>query len=276
VNTIDHMILSSVKEFIDYNMLSSIGAFATEELPLYRDENDDEMGPNYTLYSSSRQQWVYDESIAGAIVPDGVMHSGGILHRGDNGLRIDYKNGRAVFDQNTVVTDPRVMTSYKLFNSYVTGTIDNELYMNTLFDMSPEYFKADKPLLSNSFIGPCYFVKIHQTSNEGFAFGGLDKTIFNVKILILARSEYEFVSMGSVLRDLKYKNFKILQSTPLDEFGDTKTIPWNYRQAPSIGAAIIEDSTMIRIETESLNNENPHIFPGVCNLKLFFARYPRL
>ena len=49
-------------------------------------------------YSSPHKQWVFDESVEGAQIPSGIYNNGEFIERGDNGLILDFDDGRVILD----------------------------------------------------------------------------------------------------------------------------------------------------------------------------------
>lgn len=272
--TIDHYILSSFREFLDYKVMTKLSAFEPKTLNLYRDSTDDRMSGHYSLYSSGNPQWVYDSSIAS--VPSSVSHSGGTKNRGDDNMRIDFKNGRIIMDSGSTLTSPTINCNVKYFNSYVATLPDEQLFINTLFKREPEQKDITSHVKGDSFFGPCYFIKMFTGFNEGFELGGLDKTIYNIRVFILTRSEFELIALGGIMRDLYLCSFGVLDSTPLNEFGDLKTVGWDYTTSPKTrGRCEIEDVRFVRIEPTSLASQFASIYPAFCNFKIFTTRFTR-
>lgn len=271
MNTFDLTLISTLKEYIDFKLISKLNAWKNEDITLTVDTTDNRL-VKYRKYQGPSRQWVYDSSVSGANIanPSGFPTSG---------WKTDFVNSRFIIPTGqTGVAPSSVNIAIKHFNSYVSSFDDQELFENTIFSPPEMLDKQPKP---DSFHAPCYFVKMFQTNNEGFAFGGLDKTNFNIKITIFCKNERELLVFGSVIRDLKGLSVPLLSSTPLNEFNDLKSRPWNLvnelNSAESAGNSFIhiEDSSFNSLKSDNINSRAKNAFLGLGNLKVFVTRYPR-
>jgi hypothetical protein len=269
----DLLILSSFKEYLDHTVIEKLGAWKNSTVPLFLDSTDDRRA-GYKKISSGPNQWVYDSSISGAVVADPAQFSGVSWQA----AKTDFKNSRFLVPSSVNETLPTTATlAVKHFNSYLSIKSDEDLFTNTKFNFEPEMLSQSSGTRADSYHGPCYFVKFSDTRNEGLAFGGLDKTIYTIKIISFVENEAELLSLASVFRDLKNKNTMVLNSTPLDEFNNIKSRPWSFHneilaaQASGNPVISIEDSTFNPLKITKLSN----IHMGLGIFSISVARYPR-
>lgn len=268
----DHLILSSLKEFLNYKILQDLQAFRNRTVPLYN--YSDKRLKSKSVYGSPFPGWVYDSSISGANVPSGIMSGGSTLLRsGAQGLRIDYKNGRVVMNsgQNSM-TNGSGSVAVQDFNIYITSQPDEKLVFENNYESLPDLLTADSYLEPDSVVAPCIFVKFDDTNAKELALGGTTYSLWNIKIIAICRTHEQIVGIGHVVRNLFGAVFPLLDETPLNELNDVKSPPWNYASKLS-GVSrdkmiFIEDSSWRYREVDSLSKKNPSLLLGIGRLEL--------
>jgi hypothetical protein len=106
------------------NFITNKGeAFQNHTAPLYPMGTDDRLGDGFVAYSSPHKQWVFDESVNGAQIPSGIYNNGNFINRGDDGLILDFDNGRVMLDASFGENNPSLSGTYsvKEFNFYITN-----------------------------------------------------------------------------------------------------------------------------------------------------------
>lgn len=274
---IDLSILSSFKEYLDHKVVEKLGAWKNSSLSFFVDSTDDRM-VNYKKIGAGPRQWLYDSSISGATIADPTQFT----PTGWQAAKTDFKNARFVAPSGVAGAVPTSGTvAVKHFNSYLTTRDDEELFENTNFGFPPEMASKTAASKADSYHSPCYFVKMTNTRNEGLAFGGLDKTIYNVRVTCFAKTEAELISLASVFRDIKNTNTMVLNETPLNEFNDLKSRPWNFHteitEAQASGNLVItvNDSNFNPLKSDNINSKLSNVFVGLGNFDIYVARYPR-
>lgn len=180
----------------------------------------------YIAYASPFKQWIYDEGISGAFVPTSI--SGSLnLNRGDNGLKIDYTNGRVLLNPS-VGTNQNISGSYsfKTFNFYLSNetqevTLSNQkTYLNSRTG-PPEL----DPIPPYSIVTPCIFVSLISNENEPFAMGGQEQAHINFSLIVYAETLWQLNSTIDIFSNCARKSFPMLSAAmdPLNEWGDIKT-----------------------------------------------------
>lgn len=274
--TNDFITISSFKEYVDHAVLEKLDAWENVTLNLFENETSSRLG-GASVLSSSPQQLVYDSSISGATIASSLSFSNDSWKTS----MVDFKNAAFInTGVPTGIAPSSTSAAVKRFNSYISTRDDVELFENVVFDRSPELFEPYSTKL-DSYYSPCYFIKLTNSRNEGLAFGGLDKTNYTIKITAFCNDEYDAISLGGVFRDMKSRNIQILNNTPLNEFNDLKTAPWNYKNeiisANASGSPVIEiqDVSFNFIKSDNLLNKLSNSFICLATFDVYVARYPR-
>lgn len=269
----DHLLISSIKERIDNTIVQKLQAFKNVSLPLVADTTDDRMS-GYGIVGGGTRQWVYDSSITGAVIPSTSAMAGNWQTNG----HIDFKNHRVINTATTPGAPPTTLdVSLKHFNVYVSTQSDEELFANLAseIDAQTQTVKAD------SYYAPCIFVKFGRMMNEGFALGGEDKTMVDIKVSVFCKTDFELIAVGGVMRDMARTVTYLLDTTPLDEFNDLKARPWNFiteqNQLKAAGnpQIFIDEVYFNPIKSDALASKFPNIYIGLGNFKTFVVRNPR-
>ena len=276
LHTFDHQLFSSFKEKLDNAILRKLGAFQNVTIDLIEDTKDDRSA-SYSIAASNGRQWVYDSSIAGATIA-----SSDALGGDWTGSNVDFTNGRLIGSSGLVDPAPSINVAQKYFNSYMTTKSDEELFNQVYFDEGNEQIAQTEAVKGDSYYSPSYFVKLAKTNNEGFAFGGEDKTNYMINVSVFVRTEFELLAIAGVFRDMANTSGHVLDSTPLNEFSDLKDGPWSYADEmvamKAAGAARfhIESVEVNPITSELLGKKLSNISIGLARFKLFSVRTPRL
>ena len=273
----DLAVISSLKEYLDHKVCEKLGAWQNKTVPLFLDLEDDRMS-NYKKIGSGPNQWVYDSSMVGATIADPNQFS----HTSWKAAKTDFKNSRFIVPSSVSALAPTsAIVAVKHFNSYVSSRDDEDLLQNTSFDLPPEMTVQTKASQADSYHAPCYFVKSTYTINEGLAMGGLDKTIFNIRVTCFLKSEMDLLILASVFRDLGQTTTMVLPSTPLDEYNDLKSRPWNFhtkmQESIASGNKVIhiEKASFNPIKSDNINSKFKNTYIGLASLTVFVARYSR-
>jgi len=275
--TIDQTIISSFKEYLDHKIVSKLGAWKNVSAPLFLDPNDDRM-TGYKKVNSGSRQFLYDSSVSGAVIADPSQFASS----GWREAKTDFKNSRFLVTQSETATAPSSGTfAVKHFNSYVSSMDDVDLFENTNFGLGPEMLSQIAAVGADSYYAPCYFIKSSTTENKPLELGGLENTIFNLKIVCFVKSEGELISLASIIRDLRSSTLPILLDTPLDYFNDIKSRPWSYhtevQKSITAGSPTIyvneANFTPLKMDGSMVKMKNTYI--GLGNITISTPRYPR-
>lgn len=269
---IDHILISSFKEFLDWKMLKNSAA-DKKILSLLPITNDDRMS-SFNILSAGERQFVYDSSLQGFQSP--IIKSGSTVVVPTH---IDYINSRVLMTKPNTISNGNIEVFCKRYNSYITTKSDEEIFAK----MNPTDSKEVAPqqkIKADSYYHPCFFVKMFSTNNEGFALGGTDKTKFTFKVSFFVNNEYDHLFIQSVMRDLNGTAAYVLNNTPLNEFGDLKN-PWNYETQSQLARANgnlkihVENVFVNTLKSDNVLSKFPNSYIGVATFETWVIRNPR-
>lgn len=272
-------LMSSFYLWIDHEILSRGEAFINYSGKLY-ETND----PNFldsSLYGAPFKQWVYDSSIAGANVPTGIYSNGTFLPKDTSGLALDYNNGRAIFNANTV-TGENITASYSLkeFNIYYTDEREEKLLFEKAYEAMPKTYEVTGSLgyLDNPY--PCIFIKHRTSENLPFAFGGLDSSQTEIRCIVLSDTSFKLDSAISILNDSSRKVFPLLSAdeVPFNYLGDFKTGSYfNYQELCQDRQDLVMIDKVSISKLDALDNDkiNKKCVAALVDFNLSAVRLPR-
>ena len=198
-----HELTTSFMLWADNFITDKAEAFENYTSPLYPMGADDQLGAGFVTYSSPHKQWVFDESIDGAQIPSGIYNNGAFMQRGDDGLIIDFDDGRVIFDASFGDSNNGLSGSYsvKEFNWYITNQTEEQLIVESKFDSNGRFKQELSGIAPHKQVVPAIFVNPELVENEPFAFGGEDKTSTNIRCVVFAENTYQLDGAMSVFAD---------------------------------------------------------------------------
>lgn len=238
----DHELLSSFYLWCDDRLNYFAEAYqpSTSHTFQYVDSIDVPSGWN-AFYSPYRQfVWASDKTT----VTDEVTIDGSVIKDKD-GIYIDYNNGRVLVD----TSDGRFGSStslnitgdfaYKTVNVYITDETEENVIINSDFIISPSdqtYMQANGGFSDKMYTLPAIFLTLSNSSNEPFAFGGMDNTVVNIRSVIVADSNYTLDGVLSIFRDSARTNFPLIDFSdfPFGEFNHIKSHPYKYQDLTAL------------------------------------------
>ncbi len=268
--SLGHKVLASIREYVDFRLLKDLRAYTTITGKLY-EYNDQVL--NKVAYGSPYGSWCYNSGYTGVVVPTGI----GVYGRGSGGLSIDFLNGRVLF--NSGITGLNITGIYSVpnINSYITTYSHMNLINQTNFQVSPTYKTANTYMKPYSAVLPAIFYRLSDTNNEPYAFGGQENTEYNISITALINNPRYLVGLSDVFRDLQDRILPIMDSTPLNEYGDLKDSTWNYNYylTGNIDYMMVDESYLKFIENDNFTERNNNVYMAVGNVKITTPRFPR-
>jgi hypothetical protein len=285
----DHQVMQSFLLWFDHTLLLKGEAY-TNTSGQYYDVYDQYDG--FYSYALPYKQIVSDHSITGASgsIPTGVYLGGDfITPSGTNGpdaynefRDIDYDNGTVNFvsGQSSTITSNY---SVKDFSTYLSSETEEKLLFETKYKLSSEVIQSVSGLAPKEVTYPVVFLIHKGTRNEGFTFAGMDQTIFDVRALVLADSQFDLDGVGSIFRDKVRTHIAMLKASenPFNVFGGYKShTNYNYTGVTN-GKNVIDRLYINEVavsKTDRLSSEvnnNPDIFFGIIDFEAVAYRYPR-
>jgi hypothetical protein len=281
----DNKAMSSVLLWLDNALLTKGAAYTNFGSKFFkvRDVFD-----NCFTYGLPFKQIIADSSITGATVMSGIYINNVPISKGTSGLiDINYDQGHVYFSGNV---DSSVLSgnfAVKDFNIYLTNEPEEKLLFETKFEIRPKTTRELTGLAPNTRTFPAIFLINNGGFNEPFAFGGLDSTHFNVRLVVLADNQFNLDAVCSILRDKCRTNIVMLspEDLPFNHYGGIKSGQYDY---PSITEPKTDSSEWLYISNVNISrfsyqsvvmsevrDLNPSIFPALIDLELEAVRLPR-
>jgi hypothetical protein len=275
-----HELTTSFMLWADNFITDKADAFQNYTSPLYPMGTDDQLGDGFVTYSSPHKQWVFDESIDDVQIPSGIYNNGTFMDRGDNGLIIDFDDGRVILDASFGNNNTTLSGSYsvKEFNWYITNQTEEQLIVDSKFDSNGRFKQELSGIAPHKQVVPAIFVNPELVENEPFAFGGEDKTSTNIRCVVFAENTYQLDGAMSVFADSKNEVFqKVAYSDyPLTEYGDTTG--FNYMELTNSKRRDlfhVEDVRCSKLSDRVSKNIDPSLFVGFVDFEITNLRFPR-
>lgn len=276
---LDNQLLSSYILFLD-NFICSEGEAISNVGSRFYKSNSVFKGPsgNFVTYALPYTQLVVDSSISGSNVMTGVYVNNNLISKNISGLHeIDHQNGRLYFSGD-VGTNVSGNFSIKDFNIYITSKTEDTMLFESKFQNKNKTPINPTGLATNEVVYPAIYVKMGQSVNDPYAFGGMDETKFRLRGVILADTEFKLNSVQSLIRDTARRYVPKIESyeMPFNTMGGLVS-GFNYT-----GLAATKDvSTSFFIKNVSTNQflgnlELPvPIYLGFFDTEICQYRYPR-
>ena len=224
-----HKLTTSFFLWFDNFLLTKGEAFSnkTGEFFYY---DDTRLDSTYKAYGSPFKQWVTDSSVTGATVPSGVYIGGDFSGR-NNGVVIDFENGRALVsgsDEDLTITGE---FSVKDFNVYMTNDTEEDLVVENKYTVNSRLPSGPYTYIQPyDDVVPAIFISSSDASNTPFALGGMQDTKVSMKAVILAEDTYQLDGVLSIFMDSIDECITPIPMTgyPTTELGDLKDNSYNY------------------------------------------------
>ena len=264
----------------DNFLVQKAEAFQNYTSPLYPMGVDDQLGDGFVTYSSPHKQWVFDESIDGVQVPSGIYNNGTFMERGDDGLIIDFDDGRIILDSSFGADNTTLSGEYsvKEFNWYITNQTEEQLIIDSKFDSNGRFKQDLSGIAPHKQVVPAIFVNPELIENEPFAFGGEDKTTTSIRCVVFAENTYQLDGALSFFTDSKNEVFKKLDFAdyPLTEYGDITG--FNYKELSNNKEKNffhIAQARASKLSDRVSKNIDPSLFVGFIDFEITNLRFPR-
>ena len=194
---------------------------------------------NYDAYYCADRQLVAN----GASEPSGVYIDGAFVPQKDAtyGLIIDHNEGRVLVkgkDSGGIDLINKNISGHfkrKEINVYITNETEEQLLLQNDFILSdvvgePTYLKQQAELGDKKYSLPAAFISLNSSSNEPWAFGGVDDTRTVIRVVLITDSNYSLDATLSLFRDAQKTQFEMVEfeDFPFGEFYHVKNFPYSY------------------------------------------------
>ena len=280
----DNRVLSNFFLWFDHTLLKKGEAFTNYGSNFYPINN---LYQGRYSYGSPFKQFVSDASIPGANIINQIFINGTATNRGNGNFEaFNFGMGQAYFtSQVSASTTLNGNYSVKDFNVYLTNDIEEKLLFETQFSLSPKTTQNPVGLPPESLTYPAVFLKNNGGHNEPFAFGGMDKTLFNIRAIVLADSQFSLDAVSSIFRDTNKTFVPLLKedNMPFNSLGDFKDgVIYNFDTLtaglPETDRIFIDNVYTTKIGGLSFtqkDNLNPNVFSLIIDFELEHLRHPR-
>jgi len=255
----EHAIFSSFKEWFSHTLLQDGEAFFNVTSGTLYSGTDSKY--NLSVFASPYYQWVYDQSVSGALVPS--TGSWGVQH-------IDFNNGRTIGAAPTGT----INYSVKEFNIYASTSSDQKLiFEQKYFDRPRPNTKTASGLTPYQIVAPCVFLTPGKSKADELQLGGgiTMKRLF-FEALIVSDDDFKRYGVGNLFIDKKTEVFPLLGDTPLNRYGGLKNGTYNYNDEKLLYNAQsrlihLEEITYAPLDHDLITRNHPNLFFG----KLYFT-----
>tara|TARA_Y100000114_G_scaffold152380_1_gene170583 strand:+ start:292 stop:1140 length:849 start_codon:yes stop_codon:yes gene_type:complete len=275
-----HELMTSFMLWFDHELLQEGEAYSNKTGTLFA-QSDSRLPNDFISLQSNYKQWVNDSSITGEenpVIPTDFQGSG----RSDN-IIFDFENGR-IIETGTVFSAGDTLTgtfAVKDFNIYLTNETEEDLIIENRFKINSRYGTSEiSGLEPYDQVVPAIFLNSEYMRNEGFAFGGEDKTTNIVKAVIVSDNEYQLDGALSIFADSARKVVPKIPFSghPSTEYGDIKGGSYNYNNLAASYTEIpyyIEDVTVSKFSDRAQNKLPGNLKIGFIDFEVSTNRFPR-
>ena len=276
-----HELMTSFFLWFDHELLQKGESYSNKTGTLYA-QSDSRLPNSYISLQSNYKQWVNDSSITGAInpiIPTDFEGSGRA-----NDIVFDFDNGRLI-ETGSVLSAGDTLTgtfAVKDFNVYLSNESEEDLIIENKFKLNSRY---GIPTMSGiepyDQVTPAIFLNVEYMRNEGYSFGGEDKTSNSIKAVVLADNEYQLDGALSIFADTAPKSFAKIPFSdhPATEYGDIKGGSYNYTNLNNTyfesNPYFIEDVTVSKFSQRAQSSVPGDIKVGFIDFDVSTVRYPR-
>ncbi len=279
-----NQVVSSAILYLDHTILKKGSAFSNHNSYFYSTNN---LYNGYYSYSAPLGQFVADSSIAGATIMTGVYLDNTLLTTGVSGFfNVNYDKALVYFSSN-ITGNNRLSGSYALkdFDIVLTNESEVELLLEDTYSFNPKTFATSTGLAPNQISYPVIFVKPNGGTNKPFAFGGEDLTTYEMRLIVIADSQFNLDAVCGILQDTAFDTIPLISSgeMPFNIFGGMKSPPYHYDQLVtgkvSNGSGIyIKDVFVNRLNQKvrtDVNRLHPGTYIAFVDYILEKNRFPR-
>tara|TARA_R100000005_G_C4991621_1_gene198949 strand:- start:589 stop:1437 length:849 start_codon:yes stop_codon:yes gene_type:complete len=254
-----HQLTTAFSMWFD-NFLLTKGEAYTNTTGDFFHYTDNRLDSRYQAYGSPYKQWVTDSSVSGATIASGVYIGGNFSGR-DDGVVLDFDNGRALISGSNTDLDVTGEFAVKDFNVYLTNDteddliIENKYIVNSRLPSGPwNYIEPYDDVV------PAIFLSTDVSENKPFAFGGMEDTVVHAKAVVLADDTYQLDGVLSIFMDSVNESIPRIPMSgyPITELGDLKGGSYYYtgvENAYSSGTEFFVD----KVRTSKLSDRTRNV-----------------
>tara|TARA_E500000081_G_C6128568_1_gene352268 strand:- start:1190 stop:2221 length:1032 start_codon:yes stop_codon:yes gene_type:complete len=198
-------------------------------------------------------------------------------------LFIDYINGRIVTSLGSSVSSVEASYAVKDFNLYVTNETEENLIIESKFDVNSRFKQDSTPIPPYDQVLPAIFINNERNVNDPFSLGGEDKTMTDIRCVVMAENMFQLDAVLSIFNDSVREVFTALafEDYPLNEFGDAfnfdykKLIQHRLNTNPS-ALHYIDRVDVSKLSDRITKKIDSNTFVGFIDFEVVTYRYPRI
>jgi hypothetical protein len=210
----------------------------------------------------------------------GIYLNNSFLTTGQSGfLGVDYKKG-CVYFSNAVTGVLSGNYSIRDYNFDTTNDSETTLLFETKQYLKPKVGQYRTGIFNEERTYPIIYVRDNGGENVPFSFGGLKETNYNIRLVVLADSEFLLDATSSLIRDIYQKYIALFQPSemPFNSLGSLKSGVFNYTgMADRTKQLFVNESYVsklnqnVKSDASALNSSN--IWVGFSDISLIEQRY---
>jgi hypothetical protein len=271
-----HNVTTSFALWFDHYLLEKGEAYSnqTGTFTYYADPR---ISTTYKAFGTPYKQFVYDSTITGASIPSGV-HVSGVFKGRNDGVIIDYINGRALISGVSAGVPVTGSFAVKDFNIYLTNENEDDLILDNNLDANKKFPWTGKYIPPYDQVAPAVFIANDSTYNSPFSFGGEDESRSFVKCVVFTDNPYQLDGILSIFTDSKSTSFKYKDFTgyPLTEYGDVKNQTYSYdSSATNQNDFFIDEVVCSKLKDSRARGGSAKPYIGFIDFEVVKYRYPR-
>ncbi len=226
----------------------------------------------YYTYAAPYKQIINDVSVSGTQQLSGVYLNNSFIVPGQSGLvAINHYDGQVMFSSNKNASTISGNYSIKDFNVYLTNKSEETILFNTKIEPKNKKPQTFRGLEVDEITYPAVFIRLDNSANDPFAFGGLDMTKVEFRTIVLANSMFSLDAVCGILRDSAHDFFKLVNNSDLNlnAMNSYTGVAYNYSNIATGECIYLADVRVLR-----LKDLNPKIFSAFVDFQLESVRYP--
>jgi len=237
----------------------------------------------YCTYAAPYKQIINDTSISGANQFTGVYVDGTFTVPGQNNLvAISHYDGQLIFSTDQMGKTLSGNYAIKDFNIYLTDKSEESILFTTKIEPKSRKGIESRGLDVNEITYPAVFLRLDASTNEPFAFGGVDMTNTTFRTIIMSNSMFSLDAVCGILRDTSHNFFRLVDnnSLNLNAMNGYTGVSFNYANAAATGEpTYIADVRVARVKPISspdFVNLNPEVFSAIVDFEIESVRNPHV
>lgn len=234
----------------------------------------------YYTYAAPYKQIVSDASITGANQLTGIYLDNNFIVPGQNDLvAINHYDGQVIFSANKNSNTISGNYAIKDFNVYLTDKSEEYLLFSTKMEPKNRKPQTFTGLAVNEITYPAIFLRLINSQNEPFGFGGTDMTTCYFRGLVMSNSMYTLDAACGVLRDSAHDFFRTISNgdLQLNAMSSYTGVAYNYTGIATGDNVYMSSVSVSQMKTSSsseFKNLNPDIVAAFVDFDLEVVRAP--